>query len=199
MSGEGAAMAAFRAAGMEVGRALAQAGAPTGLGYSKSMGRVVSVSDGETCNVAVKGGTVYGAQYTSACRGMKPGDRVVVETIDYHSVVTGVIATPANRPVPDTRRLVYCLDFGTTVFNFTNDVANLYTFDQFREKYGRNFRHGNDVLVGMNGDTAAQRYMQNVTAFVSRDAIGFYATGQNGVSGAARITWALLTNLPVEG
>ncbi|MBY4796778.1 hypothetical protein K6V98_00135 [Collinsella sp. AGMB00827] len=81
-----------------IGRAMAEVigrGAYTGSSFDRRIGTVASVGNGvlDIEIVAGEGGsTLQGIPMTTACAGAKPGDRVVVDTVDRHSLAIGIIA-----------------------------------------------------------------------------------------------------------
>ncbi len=63
---------------------------------SRSYATVVAVS-GNTCSIRYDGETQSdsphaGTMMTTACAGIKAGDRVLVDTVDHLSTITGIIA-----------------------------------------------------------------------------------------------------------
>ena len=64
-----------------------------GVNISYGTVKAVNVGSGTvSLNVYVHGGTLYGLPMTTSCKGVKVGDRVMVETYGNLSTVTGVIA-----------------------------------------------------------------------------------------------------------
>lgn len=135
---------------------------------------------------------LLGLRMTTACAGAAVGSRVLVETLNNVSYVTGVLANADNVPYVGAR--IYC---GTKVYNSPGDHV-----DVTPGFLGLPFTDiaGGDVLYVCNGDASANNFMYSTPRHYVRASPSFdgwivmhlnHTTGQPiSFTGLARMNWA---------